>query len=116
MKNGKRRSRWNFRRANWTLFKTEVDVLLDPVEINKLEVEEANSLITESILKASKSSIPRGCVKKYSPFWNDQLQKSVEMRQSKRKEYEQNPTPGASAGASPSAKTSSIVDGNELEV
>ena len=88
----KRRSRWNFRRANWNQYKTQVDLLLNPEEIRKLEVEEANSLITESILKASKSSIPRGCVKKYSPFWNDQLQKSVETRQSKRKEYEQNPT------------------------
>ena len=70
----------------------QLDLLLDPKEISELEVEEANSLITNSILEASKSSIPRGCMKKYSPFWNDQLQKSVEKRQSARTEYEKNPT------------------------
>ena len=86
----KRRSRWNFRKANWTNFKMQLDLLLDPEEISKLEVEEANSLITDSILRASISSIPRGCVKKYSPFWNDQLQKSVEKRQSARTEYKKN--------------------------
>ena len=88
----KRRSRWNFKKANWTNFKTELDILLDLEEISSLEVDEANSIITDAILKASKSSIPRGCIKNYTPFWNDELQKSVEKRQLKRKEYEANPS------------------------
>ena len=89
----KRRSRWNFKRANWTLFQCEVDKYVDLTELNMMEEEEANTSITNAILKAAKSSIPRGSVKQYKPFWNDELQKSVQMRQEARKEYEEDPNP-----------------------
>ena len=88
----KQKSRWNFRKANWAHFRTELDLQLDLDAISSFDVEEANSNITDAILKASKSSIPRGCMKNYSPFWNDELQLSVEKRQEARKEYEQNPS------------------------
>ena len=52
------------------------------------EEDLANTYITNAILRATKSSIPRGSVKQYNPFWNDELQKSVQMRQEARKEYE----------------------------
>ena len=42
-----------------------------------MEEEEANIHITNAILKAAKSSIPRGSVKSYTPFWNEELQKSM---------------------------------------
>ena len=57
-----------------------------------MEEEEANTHITNAILKAAKSSIPRGSVKGYTPFWNQELKNSVSMRQAARKEYEKNPT------------------------
>ena len=88
----KRKSRWNFKKANWAHFQTELDLHLDLDTISNLHVEEANSHITDAILKASKSSIPRGCMKNYSPFWNDQLQTSVDKRQQARRKYEQNPS------------------------
>ena len=89
---GKRRSRWNFKKANWPHFKNDLDQELDLPEIDKMEVDDANTHITNAILKAAKSSIPRGSVKGYTPFWNDELQKSVSTRQAARKEYENNPT------------------------
>ena len=66
----------------------EIDQELDLPQLDKMEEEEANTHITNAILKAAKSSIPRGSVKSYTPFWNEEIQKSVSARQTARKEYE----------------------------
>ena len=88
----RRRSRWNFRKADWQRFRRELDSDLDIPFMDTLDENEANEYVTKAILKAAKSAIPRGSVKNYSPFWNEDLEKSVSDRQTARKAYEENKT------------------------
>ena len=88
--NRRRRSRWNFRKADWQKFSRELDTDLDIKAISEMEENDANDHITKAILKAAKSAIPRGSVKNYSPFWNKELEKAVSERQAARKNYEEN--------------------------
>ena len=86
-------SRWNFRKANWESFRNNLDAELDLPLIDSLDEDEANTHITSAILNAAKSSIPRGSVRKYSPFWNAELEKSVADRQAGRKAFEDDNSP-----------------------
>ena len=61
-------------------------------EFGKLDEDSANDKLCTTILKAAQLSIPRGSVKKYKPFWNQELEEAVEKRNSARNTYESNPT------------------------
>ena len=84
----RKRSRWNFKKANWQKFRRELDTDLDIPTITRLDENEGNDYITKAILKAAKSSIPRGSVKKYSPFWTKELENAVTERHAARNMYE----------------------------
>ena len=73
-KHKKRRTRWNFKKANWDLFKqkTEESIKLD--DMQSMNVDSLNDHITSAILNAAKESIPRGCRANYKPFWNNKLE------------------------------------------
>ena len=87
-----RRTRWNFRKADWKKFNSTLDKELDLAEFGKLDEDSANDKLCTTILKAAQLSIPRGSVKKYKPFWNQELEEAVEKRNSARNTYESNPT------------------------
>ena len=84
-----RKTRWNFKKANWELFKTTSDQLLQDIE-EILNVDSLNDKLTSAILEAAISSIPKGCQKKYKPFWNAEIQEAVSSRESARTELEEN--------------------------
>ena len=84
----RKRSRWNFKKANWQKFRRELDTDLDIPTITRLDENGGNDYITKAILKAAKSSIPRGSVKKYSPFWTEELENAVTERHAARIMYE----------------------------
>ena len=88
-----RKTRWNFRKADWKKFKSTIDQNINPEEFERLDVDSANQQLCNTILKAAHISIPRGCVKKYKPFWNTELEEAVEKRNLARNNYESNPTP-----------------------
>ena len=55
-------------------------------------VETISEEINSAILKAASLTIPRGCRKKYSPFWSNNLEIAVQAKEKARQKYEENPT------------------------
>ena len=86
-----RRTRWNFKKAPWDLYKATTDSLLGKIDLSSKNVEKLEKQITESILKAASLCIPRGCRKKYKPFWNDNIDLAVKARENARKKLEKSP-------------------------
>ena len=87
----KRKTRWNFKKANWDLYKKTSDQLLK--EIKATDVHSLTEKITEAILSAALISIPRGCRKKYKPFWSRDIQEKVDARETARTNFEKDPIP-----------------------
>ena len=84
----KRKTRWNFKKANWELFKKTVE---DNFKNGKPETDSIDTLndeFTSIILDAAKKSIPKGCRGNYKPFWNDRLQKATQTKNDARNEFE----------------------------
>ena len=87
-----RRTRWNFRKASWDLYKTTSDKLLKEVDISSNDIEKISKAITDRIKKAASQCIPKGCRRKYKPFWNENLELAIQAREKARKRLEKNPT------------------------
>ena len=87
-----RRTAWNFKKAKWDLYKETTDKLLQEIDSTDKDVNGLCSAITGALLKAASQCIPRGCRKKYKPFWNSTLEDVVKKRQMARKQLEANPT------------------------
>ena len=90
-KQRKRKARWNFKKANWELFREISEKKIKETDTENKTIEEINSDLTSAILDAAKKSIPRGCRNNYKPFWNEKLQKVTEEKDVARKEYEKDP-------------------------
>ena len=86
-----RKTRWNFKKANWEAFRTTLDEKLSEQTI-ETSVEEINQALTIAILDAASTNIPRGCRKKYKPFWNAQIEDAVNKRKEARKQNEKDPS------------------------
>ena len=87
-KNRKRRTRWNFKKANWDLFR---EVSEDTIKFDNLEnksIDALNDDLTAAILDAAKKSIPKGCRSHYRPFWNEDLENATKKKNHARQEYE----------------------------
>jgi len=70
---GKLPPSWNYKKANWDLFKKLTDSNASNIQVSKLNVDKASNLLTTAVLNAAHKSIPRGCRKDYKPFWNEEL-------------------------------------------
>ena len=56
------------------------------------DTEKIYDSITSAILKAASTAIPKGCQKKYKPFWNVELETAVQAREKARLRKEENPS------------------------
>ena len=65
--------RWNYRKANWTLFETLSDTYTRPINTRQKDSNKMAQDFTAAILKAAMESIPRGARKDYKPFWTEEL-------------------------------------------
>ena len=88
----KQRTRWNFKNAPWDLYKIASNELLQKIDMTSQNVDKISEEITSAILKAATQTIPRGCRKKYKPFWNKTLEAAVQSKEKSRKKFEKNPT------------------------
>ena len=84
----KRKTRWNFKKANWDLFKKTAEDTIETDNLDNKSIDALNEELTSVILDAAKKSIPRGCRAFYKPFWNDRLQKVTQAKNKARIEYE----------------------------
>ena len=85
----KQRTRWNFKKANWDLYREESNQKLQSVlTSDHASVDDLCDQVTKSILEAATKSIPRGYRKHYKPFWSEELQKAIDRRETARKNLE----------------------------
>ena len=66
--------RWNYKKANWTLYANLTDAYVTGINCKTNRVNQSYSDFSRAILKAAKESIPRGARKDYMPNWSQQLQ------------------------------------------
>ena len=85
----KQKTKWNFKKANWDLYKEESKHRLQSVlTSDHASADDLCDEVTKNILEAATKSIPRGCRKHYKPFWSEDLQKAVDRREIARKNLE----------------------------
>ena len=87
----RRKCLWNFRKANWKLYKHLTDRDFEEIPTNK-PIEEAYSNICSAILRNAKKTVPKGNHKHYKPFWNKDLETAVKERRRLRKVAEKQPS------------------------
>ena len=66
--------RWNYKKADWTLFENLTDVYTKPINTRQ---KDSNKMVLEfntAVLKAASETIPRGARKEYKPYWTEELQ------------------------------------------
>src|SRR5579859_623444 len=68
-KNPKKQHYWNFKKADWDQYNTELTLKLKKFP-NTSDVEEATNFLNSSIITAAKHSIPRGFRKEFKPRYN----------------------------------------------
>ena len=90
-KKTRRKPLWNFRKANWAQYKTLTDQRFRDIDM-EADVEETYTQITKAILSSAKKCVPRGNRKRYSPFWNAEVEAAVKERRKARKNVAKNPT------------------------
>ena len=79
------------KKADWAKFTTQVED--DTTKFNKsLSVRQATKQLTDLIIKAAHTSIPRGRRANYTPFWTKELQQFHENVSNARNEMEMEPS------------------------
>ena len=91
---GPSRNTWNFRKANWPKFSQILEKKLDTSNENhtSLNINEQEKLLTDAIIQSAKRTIPRGNVKRFKPYWTEELASAVSQRQNQRNEFAKRPT------------------------
>ena len=92
LKQRKRRTRWNFKKADWNLFKQTTEDAIELDNLGDKSIDTLNDDLTSAILGAAKKSIPKGCRSHYKPFWNEDLEKATKNKNAARKDYEKDLT------------------------
>ena len=88
----KRKTKWNFRRADWKLYQEKSDQKLKAVlDEDHSSVDSLCEGVSKAILDAATEAIPRGCRKNFKPFWSCELQEAVDRREAARKAVEKDP-------------------------
>ena len=91
-RNRKRRTRWNFKKANWNRYRQESDQLFQDISLEEMDVENLSDTFNSICLKASILTIPRGCTPNFRPFWNAKLEEATKARNLARQKYEEDPS------------------------
>ena len=87
--------RWNYKKANWGLFKHRTSVMAKGIKTTSRDINKVVKEFNECILKAAAEAIPRGARKHYKPYWSQQLQTLQEELKTARKNAEENPSQAA---------------------
>jgi hypothetical protein len=89
---GKLPPSWNYKKADWNVFKILTDRNCKNIQTQTSDVDKAASLFTEAILSAAQESIPRGRRRDYKPFWTLELDKLQNQMNEAREIMEENPS------------------------
>ena len=66
--------RWNYKKADWTLFESLTDVYTKSINTRQKDSNKMVQQFTTAALKAASETIPRGARKEYKPYWTEELQ------------------------------------------
>ena len=88
----KRKTRWNWKKARWQLYTDNLEQTLGEI-YEETSPEILNSKVTSAFQEAAEQFIPRGCREKYTPFWNQDIEKAVSRRETARCNLESSDTP-----------------------
>ncbi|KAG5886325.1 hypothetical protein JTB14_034788 [Gonioctena quinquepunctata] len=83
--------RWKIEKANWPLYKTEVDT----IELLPDDVNEATELFTQPIIGAAQDAVPKtGGIrgKKSVPWWNNEIALSIGRKNGAFNVFKRNPS------------------------
>ena len=83
--------RWNYKKANWGLYRIRTNELTKDIQTEGRSINKIVKEYTSNIIKAAKETIPRGVRKNYTPYWNEDFQKTHEALTEARKEAERRP-------------------------
>ena len=73
------------------MYKTTSDKLLNDIGMSAENIDKVAKEITSAILKPAARTMPRGCRRKYKPFWNKNLDIVVKAKEKYRSKLENNP-------------------------
>ena len=82
---------WNYKKANWPLFKEQSDLLCGEIALTD-NLNENVRLFTNAVIQTAKISIPRGKRREYKAYWSSNLEKLHKSLGDAREAMEQNPT------------------------
>jgi hypothetical protein len=83
---------WNYKKADWGLFRKLTDESTSNIKVAGLDVDKAASLFTSTVLSAAHKAIPRGRRRDYKPFWNEELEHLHGQLSDARDKLEQDPS------------------------
>lgn len=88
------RAIWNFKKADWSKYREKIDFQYKIADIS--DIDETIQLINSNMLEAAKSSIPlvnTGKLKKYTPWWCNEIKEAINSRKQALKIFRRNSTP-----------------------
>ena len=91
--NVKRKTFWNYRKANWTEYARLADNAFSLIDVSKDSIDKISADICQAISATAKKTIPQGSIKKFKPFWNTELHTAIKDRRQARKAVQKNPSP-----------------------
>jgi hypothetical protein len=65
--------RWNYKKADWAMFRHRTSILVGPIETEDKDVNTIVDELNTCILQAAHETIPRGAYKNYKPYWSKEL-------------------------------------------
>ena len=84
--------RWNYKKANWDLFKKLTDTYAAQINCKTNKINTSYSALSKAILRAAKESIPKGARQNYIPNWSEHLQELHDTAAEARNMVENMPT------------------------
>ena len=84
--------RWNYKKANWTLFKHRTSTLSKDITVQGRDINIVAKNFNSCILKAAQETIPRGARRNYRPYCSQELQDLQDALSEARAAAEANPS------------------------
>ena len=89
-KQHKLKTRWNWKKGNWRQYVELTEQQLGGLTENESADNLCQQVVSE-IEKAAKIYVPRGCRRKFKPFWNQDIELATSKREAAKKSLEDNP-------------------------
>ena len=66
-------SRWNYKKANWPLYRHRTSILTNSIQVYDRDMNSVIKGLNNYVLQVAKECIPKGAIRDYKPYWNEDL-------------------------------------------